>query len=100
MHAAMRRQHALFCLVVLGLTLVMLACQAPPDTGPDSAAAQAAHPRRTPVARAPNNLSNPSTPPPPPAATATPAPTCANAIWWTEARTHVGEMRTVQGTVV
>jgi hypothetical protein len=32
--------------------------------------------------------------------TSTPPPTCAGAIWWHEARDHVGESRTVQGPVV
>ncbi len=104
MHAAMRRQHAglsfLVLVLAVALTLVSLACQAPVDTGPDSAAAQVADARRTQVARVQNIISNPSTPTPPPAATVTPMPSCPNAIWWTEARTHVGEMRTVQGTVV
>lgn len=100
MHAAMRRQLPIFCLVVLGSIVVSLACEAPADSSTDAAAAQATSARRTQVARVQNIISNPSTPTPPPAATATPTPTCPDAIWWTEARTHIGETRTVQGTVV
>src|SRR5438105_1144912 len=37
---------------------------------------------------------------PTPEATATPVPTCDGAIWWYEAPAHIGERRTVQGSVV
>jgi hypothetical protein len=37
---------------------------------------------------------------PTPSATPTPRPSCADAIWWYEARAHVGEQRTVEGPVV
>jgi hypothetical protein len=39
-----------------------------------------------------------ATPLPQPAPT--PAPTCNDAIWWYQARSHMGESRTVQGPVV
>jgi hypothetical protein len=67
---------------------------------PDSPAAQATDVRRTAVAEVQAIIANKSTPTPPPASTATPSPSCPNAIWWTEARTHTGETRTIQGTVV
>jgi hypothetical protein len=43
-----------------------------------------------------NNPLPTATPPPTPG----PRPTCAQAIWWYEARLHPGETRTVQGPVV
>jgi hypothetical protein len=86
--------------IAVTLVVMSLACEAATDTGPDSLSAQSTSERRTQVARVQNIISNPSTATPPPASTATPAPTCSNAIWWTEARTHVGETRTIQGTVV
>lgn len=42
------------------------------------------------------NLSGPPTP----EATPTPVPSCSGAIWWYEARSHLGETRTIQGQVV
>jgi hypothetical protein len=56
--------------------------------------------RRTAVAEVQAIIANKSTATPIPAATATPKPTCAGAIWWTEARAHTGESRTVEGEVV
>jgi hypothetical protein len=56
--------------------------------------------RRTAVAAVQKIIANNYTPTPQPAATDTPTPTCQNAIWWTDARSHVGESRTVQGTIV
>jgi hypothetical protein len=96
----MARHLLVFSFAILGVVLVTLACSAPLDTGPGSPAAQATNVRRTEVARVQNIISNPSTPTPPAAPTDTPSPTCANAIWWTEARTHVGETRTIEGTLV
>jgi hypothetical protein len=98
----MGRQVPIFCFVGLGLILASgTACLPPANGGPDSpAAAEATSVRRTQVARVQNVISNPSTPTPPPAATATPTPSCQGAIWWNEAGAHVGEMRTVEGTVV
>ena len=84
----------------LGLVLLNLACSAPVDTSPGSPAAQATTLRRTAVAEVQLIIANKSTPTPAPAPTSTPRPTCANAIWWTEARAHTGETRTIQGAVV
>jgi hypothetical protein len=83
------------------LTVIAEAC-APPsvDVSPDSPAAQATNVRRTAVAEVQRIIANNPTATPLPAASATPAPTCQNAIWWTDARSHVGEARTIQGTVV
>jgi hypothetical protein len=56
--------------------------------------------RRTAVAGVQAIIANKPTSTPLPDATATPSPSCPNAIWWTEARSHSGESRTIQGTVV
>ncbi|MBV9582868.1 MAG: hypothetical protein JO057_30150 [Chloroflexi bacterium] len=95
------RHFVVLSFTCLGLVvLAALACSAPVDTGPGSPAAAATDVRHTEVARVQIIISNPSTPTPTPAATDTPTPTCPNAIWWNDARTHVGEVRSVQGTLV
>jgi hypothetical protein len=86
--------------VVVAVVIASLACAAPPPETPDSPAAQATSVRRTAVAQVQAIIANKSTPTTPPLPTATPRPTCPNAIWWTEARNHTGETHTVQGTVV
>ena len=97
----MVRQLVAFSSLLLLLVGVSLACSAPSgDVAPGSPAAQATDVRRTAVAQVQRIISNPSTPTPQPQPTSTPAPTCPNALWWTEARGHVGETRTIQGTVV
>ncbi|MBV9325042.1 MAG: hypothetical protein JO352_14775 [Chloroflexi bacterium] len=96
----MARHLLVVCLAVLSLVVVGLACGAPANPAVGPAGAQATDVRRTEAARVQNIISNPSTATPLPAPTATPSPTCPNAIWWTEARTHVGELRSIQGTVV
>ncbi len=97
----MARQLAAFCGLLLVLVGVSLACGAPTtDVAPGSPAAQATDARRTAVAEVQHIISNPSTPTPLPQPTATPSPSCSNALWWTEARAHVGETRTIQGTVI
>lgn len=97
----MRREVVVFVLVVLALGGAAQACGAPVgDVTPGSPEAQATNTRRTAVAEVQRVIANNPTATPLPAATATPAPTCPNAIWWTEARSHVGESRTIQGTIV
>jgi hypothetical protein len=96
----MARQLSASVVLLLSLVLVSLACSAPPPQSPDSPGAQATDTRRTAVAQVQAIIANKSTPTPPPEPTATPKPSCPNAIWWTEARTHSGETRTIQGTVV
>ena len=89
--------------MLIGLPLVLgaLACVGPTaDPPPDSPAAQATYVRRTAVAEVQRIIANNATPTSPPAATATPSPSCPNAIWWTDARSHVGETRVVEGTIV
>lgn len=87
--------------LVLLLAVLGLACGGPAgDVVPSSPAAQATSVRRTAVAEVQRIIANNSTPTPQPAATSTPTPTCRDAIWWTEARSHVGESRTVQGIIV
>jgi hypothetical protein len=89
-------------LLVLGLALAAEACSAPPDSepAPDSPNAQATRVRRTAAAAVQKIIANNSTPTPLAAPTDTPTPTCKDAIWWTEARSHVGESRKIQGTIV
>ena len=86
---------AILCLVLVGL-----ACAPSQPAASGTPAAEATDVRRTAVAQVQAIIANKSTPTPPPAPTATPRPSCPNAIWWTEARTHTGEARTIQGTVV
>jgi hypothetical protein len=97
----MSRELAVFALLLVGLGLASQACGGPvADVAPNSPQAQATNVRRTAVAAVQAIIANHPTSTPLPAATATPGPTCQNAIWWTEARSHVGESRTIQGTVV
>jgi hypothetical protein len=88
-------------IVALAVLALNLACGAPVrEVSPGSPDAQATDVRRTAVANVQRIISNPSTPTPLPEPTSTPTPTCRDALWWTEARAHVGESRTVQGTIV
>lgn len=102
-------------LASFGLLLGVLAASAQACTSPtasqtqatqatqavqERAEAQATNVRRTAVADVQRIIANN------PAATATPPatplarPSCQNAIWWHEARSHIGESLKVQGTVV
>jgi hypothetical protein len=97
----MSRELAVFGLLLLGLGWATQACGGPvADVAPNSPEAQATNVRRTAVAAVQAIIANHPTSTPLPPATPTPSPTCQNAIWWTEARSHVGESRTIQGTVV
>jgi hypothetical protein len=96
----MARQLSGIYALPIALVVVSLACTGPAEPAPGSPGAQATSVQRTAVARVQSILANKSTPTPQPAATPTPAPTCPNAIWWSEARTHTGETRTIQGTVI
>jgi hypothetical protein len=87
-------------LTILSLTA---ACGSPLGTAPATPVlteAQATDVRRTAVAEVQRIIANNPTATPLPASTPTPSPTCQGAIWWNEARAHVGEQRTVQGTIV
>ena len=97
----MFRELTLWVFGMLGLVLVSLACGGPsPDAAPGSPAAQATATRRAAINEVQRMIANHPTNTPPPEPTPTPTPTCQNAIWWTDARAHVGESRTVQGVVV
>jgi hypothetical protein len=52
------------------------------------------------VAEAQRIIAGNLAPTPAPEPTATAVPACAGAIWWHEARAHIGERHTVQGPVV
>ena len=90
----MSRELAVFGLLLVGLGLASQACGGPvAEVAPNSPQAQATNVRRTAVAAVQAIIANHPTSTPLPAATATPGPTCQNAIWWTEARAHLGERR-------
>jgi hypothetical protein len=95
------RYVAVICGLLLVLVMFRLAGDAPnEDVTPGSPAAHATDVRRTAVAEVQQIIANKPTSTPLPAPTATPVPTCPEAIWWTEARAHIGESRTVQGPIV
>ena len=97
----MARHLVLVTVTLFALVLTAEACGPPAaDAPPDSPAAEATNVRRTAVAAVQRIIANNPAPTPLPTATVTPMPTCQNAIWWNEARSHVGETRTVQGTIV
>ena len=103
-HQAVTRPLVAFVVVAYMLSAAAVACGAPvADVGnPSSAQAQATNVRRTEVADVQriiaNNPTATSTAVPTPIA----PPTCQaeGAIWWYEARAHMGEVRTVQGMIV
>jgi hypothetical protein len=64
------------------------------------AAAEATNVRRTAIAEVQRIIANGRTATPTPTPTPIPAPSCQGAIWWHEARAHVGQSRIVQGPVV
>lgn len=93
-----------FAFVAITLFGVAAACGAPVAdvANPDSQQAKATNVRRTEVADAQRIIANNATATSTAAPTAPVPPTCQarGAIWWYEARAHLGEARTVQGTVV
>ena len=97
----MLRELIVWVLGLLALVIASLACGGPSDDfAPGSPAAQATATRRAAVNEVQQIIANHPTTTPVPEPTATPGPTCKNAIWWTDARAHVGESRTVEGTIV
>jgi hypothetical protein len=93
---------AVFALVAIGLLGAVQACGTPrvePDTR-SLAAGQATSVRRTAAAEVQRIIANPRPATPTPVATPLARPACDGAIWWHEARSHVGESRRVQGAVV
>jgi hypothetical protein len=96
----MARQLVAGVTLVMGLILTSLACTNERPDASSIPAAEATNVRRTAVAEVQAIIANKSTPTPPPEPTATPKPSCPNAIWWSEARTHTGETRNIQGAVI
>src|SRR5688500_13416504 len=97
---AVTRGLLVFGLAVVGLQLAATACGGGTATDENPAAVQATAVRRTAVAEVQRIIANKPAPTPTPQPTATAVPSCAGAIWWHEARAHLGEARTVQGRVV
>jgi hypothetical protein len=96
---------AAFLVVALALGVSVAACGSPvissqSQTPQPLVDAQATNVRRTAVAEVQRIIANNPSPTATPNATPIPRPTCQNAIWWHEARSHLGEVRTVQGTIV
>jgi hypothetical protein len=95
---------ALSVFVVLAGPLIAasVACGAPRSNGEPHTPAdvQATSVRRTAAVEVQRIIANNPPPTATPGATPLPRPSCKGAIWWHEARTHVGESRTVQGPIV
>lgn len=94
-------------LASFGLLLVVLAAAAQACGAPSAnqasqtlADAQATNVRRTAVADVQRIIANNPAATATPEATTLPRPSCPEAIWWHEARAHVGESRKVQGVIV
>jgi hypothetical protein len=87
---------------VVVLVLATQACSGPTATidSQDSPEARATSVRRTAVAEVQRIIANRPASTATPGATPLPRPSCRDAIWWHEARSHLGEVQTVQGTVV
>src|SRR5215813_2272188 len=87
------------CLLAIGALLGTSACAAN-MSGTTPREVQATAVRRTAAAEVQRIIAGDLSGTPTPEATPTPVPSCAGAIWWHEARTHVGERRIVEGPVV
>lgn len=90
---------------VLGV-LLLAGCVGCGSTRPADAAAsatavaEATSTRRAAQATVQRIIAGAPTATPVPQSTPSPAPGCPGAIWWHQARSHVGESRTVEGPVV
>jgi hypothetical protein len=93
---------ASFGLALVVLVLSAQACGNPSANQQTQALAdvQATNVRRTAVADVQRVIANNPAATSTPGATALARPDCQDAIWWHEARTHIGESRKVQGSVV
>ncbi|MCA1646771.1 MAG: hypothetical protein LC797_15385 [Chloroflexi bacterium] len=93
---------ASFALILVVLAFTAQACALPSTKQPAQGLAEveATNVRRTAVADVQRIIANNPAATTTPEATAPARPTCADAIWWHEARLHIGEMRKVQGTIV
>lgn len=93
-----------FVCVGVVLSAAAAACGAPAAgvANPNATQAQATSVRRTEVAAAQAIIANNPTATVTAAPTPAAPPTCQaqDAIWWYEAREHVGESRTIQGVIV
>src|SRR5437660_1487249 len=84
------------------LVLSTQACSSPSAAvdGQNSPEARATSVRRTAVADVQRIIANPQAATATPGGTPVPRPTCPGAIWWHEARSHLGEVQTLQGALV
>jgi hypothetical protein len=92
----------IFITLLLLFVIATTACT-PDDSQPGARTyqeVQATAVRRTAVAEVQRIIAGDLEPTPTREPAATPEPTCRGAIWWFEARRHVGETRTIQGPVV
>jgi hypothetical protein len=93
-------------IAVAGLGIALAACSVsvnqtkPTADNRTQAEVEATSVRRTAVAEVQRIIANNPAPTSTPDATPVPRPSCQNAIWWHEARLHIGEVRTIQGTVI
>src|SRR4051812_29063956 len=87
---------------IIAVTLAVLSCAAPATTDPAASVpeAQATAVRRAAIADVQRIIAGNLVPTATPGPTATQAPSCPSALWWYEARDHVGESRVIQGPVV
>ena len=91
-----------FGLLLIALAAAAQACGAPSanQASQNQAEVQATNVRRTAVADVQRIIANNPAATTTPPATALARPSCPEAIWWHEARAHVGELRKVQGMIV
>jgi hypothetical protein len=93
---------ASFALLLVVLAATAQACGAPAanQANENLADVQATNVRRTAVADVQRIIANNPAATSTPEATALARPSCPDAIWWHEARAHIGESRKVQGVIV
>jgi hypothetical protein len=90
-----------WCLLPIAFVLGVFGCASTAQPGvSNSPDAQATSVRRTAVAEVQRIVAGNFSVTPIAESTSTPPPACAGAIWWYEARDHLGESRTIQGPVV
>ena len=95
--------YGLRTLLIAASIAFTLACRAASNQNPSQAAtavAEATATQRVAQATVQRIIAGAPTATAAPQPAATPLPNCAGAIWWHQARAHIGESRVVQGPVV